>query len=234
MTWPQSETYLYETYGPPLGEDLYDIVTHATGIEGPEGPQGPTGATGPTGPTGATGATGSQGATGAQGPTGATGATGATGSTGPTGATGPGNPQDSVELGSDVTNSTTSLANATGLGLTLAASTTYQVEWRIRFQVSGLLVGLSLAVDGPSTPDFVLALITIPNSAGVVPRSVRAYNSAVTATSIDTANADNVATISATIRTGGTGGTFIPRFAVSGIASSAVIKEGSTGLATEI
>ena len=51
---------------------------------------------------------------------------------------------------------------------------------------------------------------------------------------IDVANANTLATIRCLIRTGGTGGTIIPRFNCSGVAASAVVKVDSVGLSWEL
>src|SRR5207237_7137133 len=126
-----------------------------TGGSGPYGAKGTTGAKGAKGATGAEGAkgvTGSAGPAGAKGPTGAKGATGAkgvTGARGPTGAQGPG-PTTARKANADDTTALTSVVSTTGLGLALAANTTYTFDYVILFESAATATRIGLAVNGPA------------------------------------------------------------------------------------
>ena len=147
----------------------------ATGPQGPKGDKGDTGDIGPAGPkgekgdTGAQGPQGIQGAIGLTGPAGAVGATGAIGPQGPKGDTGdqglpgligltgpmgpqglPGSDQWTfAKLLLDASNSTVTLANATGMAFT-ALPGTYIVEAYLPFQSAATTTGIAVALDVPA------------------------------------------------------------------------------------
>ena len=83
---------------------------------------------------------------GSAGPTGETGPAGPTGATGPAGETGPSGVAASVSLASDQAFSTTSLADVTGMVLTLAANTDYVIELIGSFQSAATTTGIGLAL----------------------------------------------------------------------------------------
>jgi hypothetical protein len=140
-TGPTGPSGLDGVTGPqgPAGAQGPSGADGATGPQGPAGPSGADGATGaqgPMGPTGPTGPSGADGATGAQGPAGPQGAqgvagpqgpAGAAGAQGPAGATGPTGPTatvSSVSLASNVTISSASYSNLTGMSVTFTATKT--------------------------------------------------------------------------------------------------------------
>ncbi|HVE24809.1 MAG TPA: hypothetical protein VNC22_05375 [Sporichthya sp.] len=209
------------------------------GTTGPQGPKGDPGATGPQGPPGGlglTGATGATGATGPQGPTGATGPAGPIGLTGPagaTGATGATGPQgipgwQRVKLTADVTNSTVTLADVTGLAFTAAASTDYDFEYLIAFTSAAVTTGLALALNGPGTPTLLACRIEVPISASTeVDRHTNTYNTEALGTAVDVASVPRLARIVGVLRNGSTAGPVIARFRSEVAGSAVTIKAGS-------
>ncbi|MDQ2910171.1 MAG: collagen-like protein, partial [Actinomycetota bacterium] len=179
-----------------------------------QGPQGPAGAAGPQGPAGAQGPAGPKGATGAQGPQ------------------GPG-PTTVRKTNADDTNSTTTLASATGLDLTLAASTTYSFDYYILFQTAVNTTGIALAVTGPASPSVISYSVYIP-VAGDANNALfsgwgTAYDDAVVGTGVQTAATTYLARISGVIKTGASAGTLTPRFRSEVAASTVTLKAGSWG-----
>jgi hypothetical protein len=203
------------------------------GVQGPKGDPGVAGATGPTGPAGAQGlqgATGQTGATGAQGLQGLQGLPGATGATGPAGAQGPqGIPGwTRVKLAADVSNSTVTLADVTGLGFAMAVSTDYDFEFFVPFQTAALTTGLALALNGPGTPTLLAYRVEVPISASAsVLRFGNTYNAEALGTAVDAVSVPRFALIQGVVRNGVTAGTLIARFRSEVAASAVVVKAGA-------
>jgi hypothetical protein len=190
----------------------------AAGATGPAGPQGPQGLQGATGQTGATGATGAQGLQGLQGLPGATGAQGPQGVPGWT----------RVKLGADVSNSTVTLADVTGLSFPVAASTDYDFEFLVPFTSPVLTTGLALALNGPGTPVLLAVEISVPTTAGNrVYKSTNVYNAEALGTDVDVVNVPRFASIRGVLRNGTTAGTVVARFRSEVAASAVVVKAGA-------
>ncbi|HVE27285.1 MAG TPA: hypothetical protein VNC22_17890, partial [Sporichthya sp.] len=182
------------------------------------GPAGPTGSQGPTGPAGPQGPKGDPGTTGPQGPAGPTGPTGPQGIPG----------WNRVKLTADVTNTTTSLADVTGLSFPIAASTDYEFEFLIAFQTAAITTGLALALNGPGTPTLLAARIEVPVSASTeIDRHTNTYNTEALGTAVDAANTPRLARITGVLRNGVTAGTLTARFRSEVAGSAVVVKAGS-------
>lgn len=196
-------------------------LTGATGAQGVAGPTGPAGAQGPiglTGPAGPTGSTGPAGATGAAGPTGATGPQGVAGDPGWTFA----------KITADVSNSTVTLADVTGLSFTAAANTDYDFEFLVPFTSSALTTGLALALNGPGTPTLLAVRIEVPIGAGTeVDRHTNAYNTEALGTAVDVVNVARLARILGVLRNGATAGSVIARFRSEVAGSAVTVKAGA-------
>jgi hypothetical protein len=136
---------------------------------------------------------------------------------------------------SDNTNNTTTLADTTGLGLTLAASTTYSFEYYVLFQSAATNTGISLAVNGPASP-LVSYAVNIPVAAdgagsqgGTFSGWGTALDDVVVGTGVQTANTTYLAHIHGVIQTGAAGGTLLPRFRSETASTNVTIKGGSWG-----
>lgn len=142
------------------------------GLQGPPGPQGPQGIqgipgpVGPTGPQGATGATGAAGAAGATGPAGPAGATGATGPAGADGTAATNQnallysvaPQtvsngDTVDLGTNVINSTGDITASGTNGVTLAPGQYLVTFVSDTSNTAAGNLGATIAVNGTALPE---------------------------------------------------------------------------------
>jgi len=223
-------------------------ATGPVGLAGPTGPTGATGGTGATGTAGTDGATGPAGLSGAAGPTGLTGAAGTAGTAGATGPTGPAGPagptgapgttptEDSQinaweVLATSVPNATTSLADATGLGMPVVSGGTYEFEWVLYYQNNTASDGISVAVNGPTASLLVIDIERWANTTG----PTRTIDSAYNANRSGAASAAST-TYPVTIRVIGTftaGGTVIPRFAAFN-GGTASLLPGSRGVARRI
>jgi hypothetical protein len=189
------------------------------------------GSAGPTGPQGPQGIQGIQGPAGEPGPTGATGATGPAGETGPAGPAGASGVAASVSLASDQAFSTTSLADVTGMVLTLAANTDYVIELIGSFQSAATTTGIGLALNVGGTVTRIAGQVTHPVSATAQGACSQEANNAVTgATTGVRATGVSVALDGLwMVRMGATGGTAQLRCR-SEIASSAVTIHAGTKL----
>jgi len=117
----------------------------------------------------------------------------------------------------DITNSTTSFADVTGLTFTTTANKDYVFEAWLIFQSDTVGTGIKFAVNGPTSPVAVVMLAHVPIALGLYASCVtlasRAYNTGTASASVDTANANLLCKIDGLIRTGSNTGTFAVRFA---------------------
>lgn len=223
----------------------------AAGLQGPQGPTGSQGPTGPKGDPGQTGVVGPAGPVGQQGPEGPQGLQGSQGPTGPKGDQGiqglkgdPGNVGQQgipgqqgpagipgwnrTKLPADVSNSTITLSDATGLSFQAAANTDYEFEFLVLFTTAAITTGLALALNGPGTPTLLGARIEVPISASTqVMRYTSTYNVEALGTGVDVANAARLASITGILRNGTTAGPVVARFRSEVAASAVVVKAGS-------
>jgi hypothetical protein len=126
----------------------------------------------------------------------------------------------------DTANSTTSLADATGLSFTALANKTYIIEGWIRYATSATTVGIQLSANGPTSPAFVAGLWDV-NAAQGTPDggAFNAWNVTVAASAAPFTG-DNLARLHCLFRNGSTQGTFIIRFAAE-TTGTITIKDGS-------
>lgn len=132
-----------------------------------------------------------------------------------------------VALGSDVANSTTSIADATGLSFSVASGRTYRFHAQIAYSSAATTTGVKWAANGPTNSLFAFVAETT-NGAGAQSQCyLNAVNTLCATASGTSLTTGNTAIIDGTITTTASG-TVIIRFA-SGVASSAItIKTGST------
>lgn len=138
-----------------------------------------------------------------------------------------------VRISSDVTSNSTSLTNATGLALALEANSTYAIDARVMFQTAATTTGIRLSQTVPSGATVVAQWNTPTSLTSRTLANQRAANSGAATTSIDSANANTLATGSLLVITGSTAGNLQIRFASSS-SNNAVIKAGSSLVAIKV
>jgi len=132
----------------------------------------------------------------------------------------------------DNTNSTITLADTSGLGLTLAAGTTYTFEYFILFQSAQQNSGIQLAINGPGAPTIISYTVSIPiaadGTAAMFSGWGTTYNDPVNGTGVQTANTTYVARIHGIVQTNAAGA-LLPRFRSETAGQTMTVKAGSWG-----
>lgn len=141
---------------------------------------------------------------------------------------------NTVRLGADVTNNTTTLANATGLAIALAANSTYCVSARVMFQTAATTTGIRLTQTVPAGATVVAQWATPTSLTANTFANQRAADAGAASTAVDTANANTLASGYLLVNTGATAGNLQIRFASEVAASNTVVKAGSALVATKI
>ena len=145
-----------------------------------------------------------------------------------------------VTLGSDVTNATTSLADCTGLSFVVAANTTYRVRFVMQFQNTSTSRGVSVSLNGPSSPTSVYFNVHLANYYPAFALSMTrsgsgaAYDAAISVSAVAAANTSYPAVIEGALVNGENAGTMIVRFSTTSTSSTATIKAGSYGMLWEV
>ena len=139
-----------------------------------------------------------------------------------------------VRLAADVTNSTTTLANATGLAIALVANSTYAIDARVMFQTAAANTGLRLTQTVPSGATHVAQWNTPTSLTARTLANQRAADTGAASTGVDAANANSLATGSFLVITGATAGNLQIRFASEVGGSNAVVKAGSNLVAIKV
>lgn len=137
-------------------------------------------------------------------------------------------------LTADVTNSTTTLANVTGLAIALDANSTYAIDARVMFQTAAITTGIRLSQTVPAGATVVAQWSTPTSLTAATLANQRAADTGAASTAIDAANANTLATGSLLVITGATAGNLQIRFASEVSASNAVVKTGSNLVAIKI
>jgi hypothetical protein len=127
----------------------------------------------------------------------------------------------------------TTVGSTTGLGLSLAANTTYTFDYVVLFQSSALATGIGLALTGPASPSYIDYTVTIPIGADGTGAMYSGwgttYDDTVLGTAVQAANTTYVARIYGVITTGATAGTLTPRFRSEINGNTVTVKAGSWG-----
>jgi hypothetical protein len=128
---------------------------------------------------------------------------------------GGGESENIVRTTGDVSNSTTTFANVTGLTFAMGgANTDYVFEAWLIFQSNTATTGIKFAVNGPASPTALAIQTRIPISlVAVTLGGARAYDSGTASASVDTINSNLLAHVVGIIRNGSNTGTFAIRFA---------------------
>jgi hypothetical protein len=132
----------------------------------------------------------------------------------------------------DNTNNTITLADTSGLGLTLAAGTTYSFEYYILFQSTQQNSGIALAINGPGTPTIISYTVSIPiaidGTGAMFSGWGTTYNDFVLGTGVQTANTTYIARINGIVQTNAAGA-LLPRFRSETAGQTMTVKNGSWG-----
>jgi hypothetical protein len=139
-----------------------------------------------------------------------------------------------VRLAADLTNSTVTLADVTGLLVALAANSTYAVEAKVMFQTAATTTGIRLTQTVPTGATVVAQWNTPTSLTASTLANQRAADAGAASTAIDVANANTLASGSLLVITGATAGNLQIRFASEVAASNAVVKAGSNLVATKV
>ena len=139
-----------------------------------------------------------------------------------------------TSLAADVSNSTVTLSDVTGLAVALAANSSYAIEARVMFQTSATTTGIRLTQTVPTGATVVAQWDTPTSLTARTLANQRAVNAGAASTAIDAANANTLATGSLLVITGATAGNLQIRFASEIAASNAVVKAGSNLVATKV
>jgi hypothetical protein len=128
-------------------------------------------------------------------------------------------------VGGDVANSTTAMANVTGLAFAIAANANWTVEFKI--YAAGSLGGMLFQLTGPASPTNVL-IFTQGDTTGVTLISTDSQSAFSTPTQAYVSGAfSGFVTIHATIENGANPGTVQLQFASNTVAQTNTIKRGS-------
>lgn len=139
-----------------------------------------------------------------------------------------------ARLAADVTNNTTTLANVTGLAITLAANSTYMIDAKVMFLTAATATGIRLTQTLPTGATVVAQWSTPTSLTARTLANQRAADTGAATTGIDLANANTLASGSILVITGVTAGNLQIRFASEVAGSNAVVKAGSHLVATKV
>lgn len=139
--------------------------------------------------------------------------------------------EEYISLASDVTSSSTSFANATGLTFTADASSVYEVEVVGTFQTAATTTGFGLGVNVPSGAAVGMAVGHLSNTTifGVQQHGDDTVLASSTGVAAATTNYPIIAQF--VVKTEGSGGAVTIRWRSEVAASNAVLKAAATGVA---
>lgn len=138
-------------------------------------------------------------------------------------------PSTVIRLDSDVSNSTTSFADITGLTYTTVANADYLFESYLIYTSAATTTGLAVGINGPANPTGVVGE-WVAYTAATTPaaRQINSYDAAGATSGVIAATPNpQYAQFTAMLRTGANGGAATLRFASEVAASAVTIKAGS-------
>lgn len=136
-----------------------------------------------------------------------------------------------VRITGDVTNSTTSFADVTGLSFSLSANTTYGFIFHVLVTTPATTQGYCIAMDGPASPTaFSYQSMQPLSSSTQTPSHQTSYNAGTTGTSAPSGTF--LVVIAGQIVNGANAGTLIVRFLSETAGQTVTVKAGSTGTLT--
>lgn len=135
-----------------------------------------------------------------------------------------------IILPSDVSNSTVTLAAATGLSFTASANTTYIVQMIATYQSAANTTGVAFALDIPSGSVSGIGLGTTTGTAAILNEQIADNASIAQTTGVRAATTNTVFTHMWIVAVGGTGGTVQLNFRSEVAASAVTMKAALTAL----
>ena len=179
------------------------------------------------------GAPGADGAAGAQGPQGNAGAPGADGAAGAQGPAGNGFTQLARKT-TDQTAIGTAYADVTGVGLSVAANTTYRFEFCLICDADATTTGIDVACNGPASPaDITYEQLYWTSATARTERGATAYD-ANTASTASNGAAAKLFYVRGILRNGANVGTLIARVKRENVGSGPNVRAGSYGLSVQL
>ncbi len=134
--------------------------------------------------------------------------------------------QQTSILASDVVNSTVTIADVTGLSFAVATGSTYKFKFFLTFTSAATTTGARFSINGPASTTMAFnrnqSLTTTTSSATY---GYEAYDTPAAATATSQTTTSNTCVIEGIIKTGGTSGTVIARFASEVAASAITVKQ---------
>lgn len=132
-------------------------------------------------------------------------------------------------LGSTQSTTSTTLVDCTGLSVSVAANSTYQIEGFILFQSTSLTNGLGISLNGPASPTEIAFNVQLARSAiSNVVSNAKAYDEFTIMPDVGTANTTYFALMNGTLVNGANAGTLQVRFASETGGATAKIMAGSS------
>lgn len=130
----------------------------------------------------------------------------------------------------DVTNSTTTFADVTGLTFSVSANSDYAFRFVLHHTVSATTIGIRFAVNGPAANSLRVGGVIPLSTVGANFGSQTAYDTAIFASTTGTTTAV-MTIVEGVVRVGGAGGTLACRFASEvAVAGAAVVLTNSHGV----
>jgi len=131
-----------------------------------------------------------------------------------------------VKATADTANSTTTLADATGLSFPVEANKDYLIEGFILWDTSATSVGIMLSATAPASPTYLAGHYITDAANGTPDSSSFNANNVVVTTSASPFTSGNIARLGCILRNGSNAGTFQIRFAAE-TTGTVTIKAGS-------
>lgn len=129
---------------------------------------------------------------------------------------------------SDISKTTTTYTDVTGLTFAVAANKDYEIKCSIIYRSALTTTGIGIALNGPASPTLVAGQFTSNSTATAFNgRSFNAYNGTGKTTGVQVANTDTYGLFNAYFRNGATAGTLALRYASEIGGSSVTIRTGS-------
>lgn len=139
----------------------------------------------------------------------------------------------SVRLTGNISSSSSTFTNITGLSFDIEANTTYMFEFVILFTSPATGTGAGFSLNGPSSPTTFGGRVESHQAAGNIVSFMTAYDVGSIASGVASAGATYTAVIQGVIVNGANAGTLIARMARGGTANNITVKAGSCGILTK-
>ncbi len=131
-------------------------------------------------------------------------------------------------LGSTQTTTSTTLVDCTGLSVSVAANSTYQIEGFILFQSTNATNGVGVSLNGPASPTEIAFNTALARSGSSVVSNAKAYDEFTVMPDVSIANTTYLAVMNGALVNGANAGTLKVRFASETGGATAKIMAGSS------